>query len=291
MQETIDKLKELFENSVKDACNGKEKIGILWSAGIDSTLIAVAASKFCEVIAYSVGIAGAHDLEIAKNEAGKLPFKFIPIQVSDEEIEKIIPDVLSAIQTANPVLVGVCIPYFLVAKRANADGINTLLCGQGADELFGGYNRDLVCAAEEGYSALQKLMQKDYDEVEETNLVKNRAACETHGVKLLAPFTENNFSKFVMSIPAQEKVKEVLDPEYECVDEINGKKYIRKYILRKMAEKVGIPNQIINRPKKAAQYGSGVNKVLDRIARKKGWKQKVGTAYLRAFLENEYAGI
>jgi asparagine synthase (glutamine-hydrolysing) len=49
----------------------------------------------------------------------------------------------------------------------------------------------------------------------------------------------------------------------------NGKDYIRKYILRKVAEKY-LPPEVARAPKKAIQYGTGVQKTLERLAKSKG---------------------
>jgi asparagine synthase (glutamine-hydrolysing) len=37
---------------------------------------------------------------------------------------------------------------------------------------------------------------------------------------------------------------------------------LRKCILREVAAEVGVPPEIVKRPKKAAQYGSGIHKLL-----------------------------
>lgn len=37
---------------------------------------------------------------------------------------------------------------------------------------------------------------------------------------------------------------------------------MRKCILREVASQMGVPPEIVKRPKKAAQYGSGIHKIL-----------------------------
>jgi len=37
---------------------------------------------------------------------------------------------------------------------------------------------------------------------------------------------------------------------------------LRKCILREVAKDLGVPQEIVKRPKKAAQYGSGIHKIL-----------------------------
>jgi len=45
---------------------------------------------------------------------------------------------------------------------------------------------------------------------------------------------------------------------------------IRKYVLRRLAFHLGLPESVVGRPKKAVQYSSGVQKVLLKEAKRKG---------------------
>jgi asparagine synthase (glutamine-hydrolysing) len=47
-----------------------------------------------------------------------------------------------------------------------------------------------------------------------------------------------------------------------------------KLILREAAEELGLPKAIAWRSKKAAQYGSRLDKAISKIARQKGFKLK-----------------
>ena len=40
---------------------------------------------------------------------------------------------------------------------------------------------------------------------------------------------------------------------------------LRKCILREVGAELGVPEEIVNRPKKAAQYGSGIHKMLKKV--------------------------
>jgi macrodomain Ter protein organizer (MatP/YcbG family) len=39
-------------------------------------------------------------------------------------------------------------------------------------------------------------------------------------------------------------------------------------VLRKTAENLGIPQEIVNKPKKAVQYSTGINTALKKLAKK-----------------------
>jgi len=274
----IHKLKELLSKAVKKNCTS-ERTGLIFSAGVDSTLLGILAAEFTEVVAYTVGIDDAPDLIHAGELSGKLNFEIRLIETSLEEIEDSIHPVLKVVNDPNPMQVGVGIPFYLASKRAAEDGIKLVLSGQGADELFGGYNRYLGILESGGYPALEKAMEEDVKNIHRDNLDRDIAICRMNGIGLRAPYLENRFKDYSLKIPPELKIKEVKEEEFRCIDEIDSKRFIRKYILRKLAGECGVPPAVLNRPKKAAQYGSGTNKALQKIAKKRGFRK------LRPFIE------
>jgi len=61
-----------------------------------------------------------------------------------------------------------------------------------------------------------------------------------------------------MAIPAEEKIK--------------GE--IKKHILRVIAEELGLSHEFAFRKKQAAQYGSKIDKAIERLAKSKGFRYK-----------------
>ncbi len=159
--------------------------------------------------------------------------------------------------------VSCAIPVYFASKEANKDGLEVMLSGQGGDELFGGYNRYLQHTND--YKELEKILEKDVKNAYEDNLKRDITVCKDNQIELKFPFMDKELVNFALEIPAELKIKEVEEEEFSCVDEINGKKVIRKYILRKVAKDIGVPDIILNRPKKALQYGSGSWKILRKI--------------------------
>lgn len=266
---------ELLTESVKDLCSGLEEVGLIYSAGIDSTLVGVLASEYARVRAYSVGVEDSHDLEHAREADESLPFSVESIEVGITEIEAALPMIVSLVGRPDPLKVSVAVPFYFASKKASEDGFKVMFCGQGADELFGGYNRYLNTLAGEGVEGLKRAMDSDIDTIVEAQLQFDSLVCQGNGVELRFPFMNEELVDCVKSVPSELKVWEVAgEPEYECVDELDGKRYIRKYLLRKIAGKHGLPERIISRRKKAAQYGSGSQKIVERLARRHGFKEK-----------------
>jgi asparagine synthase (glutamine-hydrolysing) len=150
--------------------------------------------------------------------------------------------------------VGVAIPFFWTAEIANKIGYRVLLAGQGGDELFGGYKRYLAELDQRGAEALQKILYQDVVSSYKTNFQRDYPVCAFHKVELRLPFIDHEVIDFALSLPLKLKIESVEDP-------------LRKRVLRKAAESLKIPNFIANRPKKAVQYATGVNKALRKLAK------------------------
>ena len=85
-----DNLLETLYNSlnqaIKDECN--ETITVAFSGGIDSTLVAFIANKYCNIELIAVGVPGSHDLEAAKSAAKLIGMEIKIIEVSENEIQE-----------------------------------------------------------------------------------------------------------------------------------------------------------------------------------------------------------
>jgi asparagine synthase (glutamine-hydrolysing) len=68
---------------------------------------------------------------------------------------------------------------------------------------------------------------------------------------LISPFLEYDITDLSLKIPVEYKIKDG----------------VRKYILRELGRKIGLNKEIVEREKKAAQYGSGIMKVLIKSAK------------------------
>ncbi|MEM3318119.1 MAG: asparagine synthase C-terminal domain-containing protein, partial [Thermoplasmatales archaeon] len=76
----------------------------------------------------------------------------------------------------------------------------------------------------------------------------------TLGKKVLYPYLDNDLVAIARSIPKELKI-------------YNGE---RKYILRQVAQDLGLDDRIVWKPKKAMQYSTGIKKLVDTISRRNG---------------------
>ena len=133
-------VKNVVIDSVKKHMISNVKVGTFLSGGIDSTIVtSVASTMNPKIKTFSVGfdVDGYNELEIASKTAKALNLENIPIKVSQYEYIKSLPKVMYFLDdpVADPSQVGI---YFL-AKEAKKY-VKVVLSGEGADEIFGGYN-------------------------------------------------------------------------------------------------------------------------------------------------------
>jgi asparagine synthase (glutamine-hydrolysing) len=230
-----------------------DKGAVTFSGGVDSALVGAMAP---DTPLLTVGLADSYDVKAAR-QAAKLmgaESRHIIYEITEKDVEEALAGTVYAVESASMLKASIALPLYLLAQRARKDGFKVLLSGQGADELFGGYAR-YEAAAREG--RLAEALDHDLRHIAEVNLERDDAVTMAHGVELRVPFLDMRVVAASRRMGPSLKVRP------------NGKDYIRKYILRKVAEKY-LPREVASAPKKAIQYGTGAQKTLDRLARSKG---------------------
>jgi asparagine synthase (glutamine-hydrolysing) len=258
METAAKHLQNLLLESTRKRVSDLEKVVVAFSGGLDSSVIAVLA-KNCgiNVQLVSVGLENQPEVEFAKTaaEALELPLHLQMYTIND--VEQILPKVLWLIEESNTVKASIAIPFYWTAENASKLGCKVLLAGQGGDELFGGYQRYLRDYAQSGVEAVQKTMYRDVAKSYETNFQRDNQVCSFHKVELRLPFVDRDVVHFSLSLPLSLKIESVEDR-------------LRKRVLRRVAQNLGIPMFIANKTKKAVQYTTGVNKAIQKLAKRKG---------------------
>lgn len=136
-------LLSMLDGAVGAALVSDVPVGLMLSGGIDSSAIAALAVRHLApstLTAYSVAFGRPDDESyVAARLAGDLGIGHRVLQVSEEEIRGEFDDWLDDLDypAGNPTWIALS----FIARAARTDGIKVLLSGDGADELFGGYNR------------------------------------------------------------------------------------------------------------------------------------------------------
>jgi len=249
-------LKEKIINAIKK--NAVNNCGVLFSGGVDSTLIAFILKKLnLNFTCYSVGLENAQDLEFAEKAASALSLNLKTRVITPEEFEQIIKKVTKILNEPDVTKVGVGSVLYAAASLAKQDSINVLFSGLGSEEIFAGYERHLE-ALNKGFAVLHEECFNGLKNMWQRDLKRDFLIAKNLGIELKAPFLDLEVIKAAMSIHPMHKID----------------KNTKKIILREIAEELGLPKDIAQRPKKAAQYGSNFTKGIDKLASKNGFKLK-----------------
>jgi asparagine synthase (glutamine-hydrolysing) len=239
------KLAIILRAVISEEVSGRKNVAIMFSGGLDSAVIAVIARKYCEPTLYTMGLEGSHDLEWARECAAVLDMPWKGIVTCDDDIKKALGRVQSIHGMKNPkwmtTFVGFDIALGGIAEE-------TVICGQGADELFGGYQKYL------GADDAEIRMKQDLDELRNLEFPAYQSMAMHFKKQLLAPYLDERFVRFADTIDIEQKIGD------------RG----NKIVLRDAAGLLGVPGMMANKPKKAMQYGSGISKVIKKHLKNNG---------------------
>jgi asparagine synthase (glutamine-hydrolysing) len=265
-------LQLLLLESTRKRVSDLEAVAVAFSGGVDSSFVAVLAENVgLDVQLVSVGLEGQREVLFAEEaaEALDLPLHLQTYTVS--ELEETLAEVLWLIEEPNPVNACIAVPFYWLAETASKLGYPVLLAGQGADELFGGYQRYLTGYGRSGAEAVEQKMFRDIENAYRANFQRDNQVCSYHGVELRLPFIDRDVVDFALRLPLRLKINSVEDR-------------LRKRVLRRVARNLEIPSFMADKPKKAVQYTTGVTKALQRLA-------KAENLTLREYIKKAFSRI
>jgi asparagine synthase (glutamine-hydrolysing) len=266
-------LQKLLLKSTKERLTNIKEVAVAFSGGLDSTVIVALAQKCVpKVNLVTVSLENQQEFLLVKKAAEilRLPFHLKMCSIAD--LERDLEKVLWLIEEPNAMKASVAIPFFWTAETASKIGCKVLLAGQGADELFGGYHRYLTQYKHGSAEAVQQSMFNDVVRSYEVNFQRDEPVCTYHGVELRLPYIDYEVARFALSLPLDQKIDSFTD-------------VLRKRVLRQVARNLGLPDSLVNRPKKAIQYATGVDKALRGLAQEKGLTEQ---GYIEETFEKIY---
>ncbi|MBC8482286.1 MAG: asparagine synthase [Thaumarchaeota archaeon] len=236
-----------MENAVKETVTDK-KIGVAFSGGVDSTLLAKLVKDMgYDIHLLTIGFQDSHDINFAKEVNQLLNFPHSISEIDPEKFKEVSQKIHQIIKSDNLSWNENSIAFYYVAELAQKNGLKTVVTANGIDELFCGYNSYRE-AIEKGEDEVVKMMNDKLKNEKEMMVAINAVTAE-FGVTMIQPFLLPNFIEYAKKIPVSEKIHGQDDMQ-------------RKHPIRELAMDYGIPEVAAQKQKKALQYGSKIHKSL-----------------------------
>ncbi|RLI58101.1 MAG: hypothetical protein DRO93_10185, partial [Candidatus Thorarchaeota archaeon] len=246
------------------SCLRKEEVGVLFSGGVDSGLVALLSSQYAKkTMLFSVSAETSRDHEAAIDAADALGLPLVVETIDEELVWKMLPSVIYAIESSRRMDVAIALPFLVAARAAAKRGIRLMVSGQGPDELFAGYARHVRIMQDSGPRALDEQLRTEVAMTHRTNLERDERAVAHGGCDLFYPYMSRMFVDYALAAPSEWKVS--LDSEPQ-----------RKTIFRRLAIEMGLPRKIATARKSATQFSSGSDRLIVDAVRSHTVRASVG---------------
>jgi asparagine synthase (glutamine-hydrolysing) len=235
----LDNLSRDLYSTIEESCNLCNSNLISLSGGLDSSIIAhFLKEKKPKTIAIIAEDFVSTDLTYCQMISKEMQLPLSIYNVKTTEILEAIEETIKILKNFNDIEIRNNIVMYLAIKWAKDNGERSIISGDGADELFAGYNF-LINKQEDQ-------LEKEIKRVCSIMHFPTQEIGKSLGITIESPFLNNTVIELAKSIPANLKVKEE-----------NGKRH-GKWILRKTFEEF-IPKRITWREKSPMQEGSGTS--------------------------------
>ena len=142
-EEILTLVRERLIQTVERQMMGDVPVGVFLSGGLDSSLVAAIAANWYEkrgekLKTFAVGLEDSPDLLAARAVAGYLDTEHHESIYTAEDAAGVLPEVVRTIESFDLSLVRSAVPNYILAEFT-AKHVKVVLTGEGADEIFAGY--------------------------------------------------------------------------------------------------------------------------------------------------------
>jgi asparagine synthase (glutamine-hydrolysing) len=260
-EEDLGHIRDVLSDSIRRHMMSDVPVGVFLSGGLDSAIVAAIAAKVAaergeRLPTFAVGTEGSADLLAARAVAEYLGTDHHEIVPTPEDLESALDEAVTVIEHFDPALVRSAVPNLLLAREA-VRHVKVVLTGEGADELFAGY--EYVHSEEFSTpDTLQAELVRSIEMLHELNLQRCDRATMNYGLEARVPFLDATVMREMLAIPAEWKLK------------IHDR--TEKQLLREAFDGM-VPFDILWRGKEQFGDGSGAKDVLSKLVDKEKAKQ------------------
>jgi asparagine synthase (glutamine-hydrolysing) len=199
---------------------GDVPVGVFLSGGLDSSLVAAIAQEYLRergqcLKTFAVGLEDSPDLLAARAVAEHLGTEHHERVYTAEEATRTLPDVVVSIENFDPSLVRSAVPNNMLAEFT-AEHVKVVLTGEGADELFAGYE---YMAEYDDADELHEELVRSVEGLHNLNLQRCDRVTMAHGLEARVPFLDREVINHALRLPAAWKLTCEGQPEKRLLRE------------------------------------------------------------------------
>jgi len=222
----------------------REPIGLLFSGGVDSALLAWELRSRTGVVLSTMGRAGSPDLRAGEESAARVGLPWEKVALDESLVVRALDRFSTELEGLSSLSRSILLALAIAIEGATPQ---RLVCGQGVDELFLGYAH---------YRNLSELgaarrSQEDLTRLRATDWPRTQRIAAGLGKEVVAPYLAPSFEAAATQVPIALRLPDGLP-----------KRFFREWAMSR-----GLPPELARRPKKALQYGSGLDALLRSLPR------------------------
>ena len=210
-QNCVHTLDHLLSEAVRRRLPPDLPVAVMFSGGIDSTLIAHYMRRFRpDAPGYFVGNVTGPDYRFAGEYADKTGFDLrrIPFDPESADVCAMLDQAVTVTESFEPNLIRGAVCSLAVAERMHRDGFRVALCGEGADELFCGYP-PLELAFHEGNDEGRPIRAECLELMHRVSLQRVDRCSMRFQVEAREPFLDPAVANYALSLDSTSLVGEV----------------------------------------------------------------------------------
>ncbi len=245
MMSGIEKKQEELRDVLERILRQRQFNGLLLSGGLDTSILAYIAAEIKDFEVVTVGFAPTDkpDVRYSRKVASDLGLKQ-HLKIFDlSEMKRAMERTVKIEETFDPIEVRNSAAVFLALEEAEKKGLNKILTGDGADEIFGGYSFLFDLGRKEQRENINKML--------DNMRISSKILSDDLGVDVEIPYTDDEIIGFSKKI----------NPLY-LVRKHDGKTY-GKWLLRKAFE--DLPEEVIWREKAPIEKGTGTEHISEKM--------------------------